>query len=168
MPDNRLAVTNCLREFRSLASKKNREYAWNVAFKRWSRWNFGSLDTQRQLVSIATSELDYAIVGYCIECLSPAKLNEAIENIHSLLLLLDAPWYLSITEFQSAVYRLLSQLQPYAHSTKLTSSDDWLWMKQQYYSFDVNNNRYLAMLFGLKNHSFLTDTTSHRSVPLDK
>jgi hypothetical protein len=47
--------------------------AWRMAFARWSDWNFGERDGHSAPTEITLSNMDFAIVGYAVECLTPEE-----------------------------------------------------------------------------------------------
>lgn len=62
-------VAVCLRAFRASASGDKREELWRFAYERWSAWDFERSNSEAHLFEVRASLLDYAIVGYAIECL---------------------------------------------------------------------------------------------------
>jgi hypothetical protein len=148
--DGRDVVAECLRTFAESASEEHRQYLWKRAHDRWEKWRFGIADYHPHMFAIGNCELDYAIVGYALECMTEHERNEAIAGISRQLASLQNVWHGSHSDCIAEWNRLLSQLQPYAHADEvLKSGQDWLMRERQYMPFKPDENQYATMMYGI-------------------
>ena len=75
--EGRRCVAACLREFRTTATPERRRALWTLAFARWSSWQFDVAAPDTHLLKICWAELDYAVVGYAVECMDDAGRAES-------------------------------------------------------------------------------------------
>ncbi|MBX9823590.1 MAG: hypothetical protein K2Y27_01220 [Xanthobacteraceae bacterium] len=148
-PDaGRACVTECLQAFASKAAAVRRARMWTLAHERWLAWNFDQVKGDH-LLETRFSDLDFAIVGYALECLDdvgrPARLDEILEKLATL----DANWHASYHVMIATWHRLLSQFQPFAHAfeIKRNAAQDWLLINRTYLPFDPQQNGYFAMKY---------------------
>lgn len=147
-PHGRETVAECLRSFRKEATAERRSLLWGLAHRRWLDWNFGSTEENQHLTSIGTCELDYAIVGYALECMTLTERETVLASLREELSRIDESWHTSISGVTTAWNRLLSRFQPYAHAISIDgSSGDWLVKGKQYLPFDPKQDRYLVMTY---------------------
>ncbi|KAA0070457.1 hypothetical protein CIW50_26775 [Tardiphaga sp. P9-11] len=141
-------VATCLRAFQACASRSQREAMWKLAYDRWFTWDFGRLDPQPHLLGIRASILDYAIVGYAIECLGPNAAMQVRIDIVSKALTLHQNWYLSSSDMVADWNRSLSWLQPFAHAEYVlaNSNEDWLCKAGMYLPTDTQTD-YLKLKY---------------------
>jgi len=67
-PDSRQSVALCLAAFRGAAISEQRCRLWQMAHTAWERWGFGlQSSSERHLIGIVASELDYAITAHAVE-----------------------------------------------------------------------------------------------------
>lgn len=150
-PQTRQCVAGCCRAFREAAGAARRHFLWKLAFERWSAWDFSAADRDKHLVNITVSELDYAVVGYAIECLDETQRGEAMAGIARQLAIIDDEWHASFSDCLTAWNRLLSRFQPYAHAASAAASGtDWLAEGRHYYFYEPRNERYLAIMYRIR------------------
>jgi hypothetical protein len=148
---NREAVTDCLRTFRVAADRERREYLWRLAHARWSLWNFDAADKHNHLFKCAISTLDYALVGFALECLTDEEREQHMSDLRDKLSTLDTIWHASHSAFTSSWSRLVSAFQPFAHAkTVAASGGDWLMRGMHYFPYDPEANKYLVALSGMQ------------------
>jgi len=141
-------VAACLRTFRANASPGKRKGLWRRAHERWLAWNFDAANSNTHLLGISWSELDYAIVGFAMECIDDAGRIHALTAIVARLNTIEDAWHKSETDIKSVWFRLLSLFQPYAHAMSLVGqTEDWLPEKRAYYPPDVANSEYLKLRY---------------------
>jgi hypothetical protein len=135
-------VATCLRAFQARASRSQREAMWHLAHDRWSAWGFGRSDPNAHLLGVRASLLDYAIVGYAIECLGPNAATQARIDIVTKALSLHQNWYLSSSEMVRDWNRSLSSFQPFAHAEHVlaNSNEDWLCKVRMYLPVDTQTD----------------------------
>jgi hypothetical protein len=147
---SRLLVAECLREFRAHAPLERRKALWSRAHERWRDWHFGCGDSNQHLTAINRSDLDYAVVGYAIECLDEAGRDNALQAVRAEVQSLELHWHQSVTDILTSWYRLVSRFQPYAHATSVVVHDeDWLPMGRVYFLFEPSQNKYLLMMYNM-------------------
>jgi hypothetical protein len=125
---SRREIADCLREFRAIAAPAQRHALWKAAFDRWSDWDFGAATTEH-MMQIAGSTIDYAVMGYIMECLDAAARASTISQIQGTISSLPDAWHKSFTDFISDHNRIMSRLQPYACADQLGDGDDWLHLR---------------------------------------
>jgi hypothetical protein len=124
---NRRNTATCLQAFRAAATPERHCALWTLAHDRWSAWRFDQANPETHLFAVNWSQLDYAVVAYASECLDQAERDASMNTVRERLGQLDDLWHNSITDIVTAWNRLLSQFQPYAHSSQiLKSGEDWL------------------------------------------
>jgi hypothetical protein len=143
----RQQAAECLRALRKAASSERRQELWKRAHARWLEWNFAKDDKTDNLVRISNCELDYAVVGYAVECMDPQLLNQKCSQLVAALSALPTRWHASELDFMGSGYRILSSFQPYAYVKQTGASDDWLIEGKQFLPFDPRQDRYHAMLY---------------------
>ncbi|MHB1937186.1 MAG: hypothetical protein ACYCOR_11445 [Acidobacteriaceae bacterium] len=120
------AIAVCLSEFRRHASTQLRCALWSRAYERWDAWNFGMADGQN-LISPARSVLDFAVMGWLLECAPGDFKHTQIAAFESRLRAIDTEWHASVTSFFSAVNRLRSRHLQFNHSITMDAGSlDWL------------------------------------------
>jgi hypothetical protein len=149
--EGRRNITESMRVFHASAAPERRVALWTIAYKRWLAWAFNAADLNQHLTAINWSDLDYAIVGYALECLDEAARVEAIIALCREMERLEYRWHASHTDMLMVWYRLLSQLQPYAHaSTVAKTGGDWL----PQFGFSLPpvllQDKYLAVMYNME------------------
>ncbi|MET4332063.1 hypothetical protein ABIB80_007925 [Bradyrhizobium sp. i1.15.2] len=141
-------VATCLRAFQARANRSQREAMWQLAYDRWSTWGFDRSDPSAHLQEIRASLLDYAVVGYAIECLGPKAAIQARTDIVTKALSLHQNWYGSSSEIITDWKRSLSLLQPFAHAEYVlaNSQEDWLCKTRMYLPTDSQTD-YLKLKY---------------------
>jgi len=105
-----------------------------LAYDRWSAWDFGRSDPNTNLLQIRASLLDFAIVGYAIECLGVNAAMQARVDILTKCLGLHHSWYLSASAMVTDWNRSLSSFQPFGHAEHILAgnNEDWLCKARNY------------------------------------
>jgi hypothetical protein len=151
IPQTRRCVAECCHAFKEAADGARRRLLWGLAFERWSAWDFNAADGDKHLVNITVSELDFAVVGYAVECLDETQRGEAMTRIARELAIIDDEWHASFSDCLTAWNRLLSRFQPYAHAASaVASGTDWLAEGRHYYFYEPRNERYLTMMYRVR------------------
>lgn len=144
----RRSVAECLREFRANATQERRKALWTRAHERWLQWDFGRADPNLDLTAISWSDLDYALVGYAIECLDEPGREAASDVVSARLQTLEDCWHTSFTDILAEWFRSLSRFQPYGHARSLAmTGDDWLPESRVYFPFEPSQNQYLMVKY---------------------
>jgi hypothetical protein len=141
-------VAACLRAFQAQANRNQREAMWRLAYDRWSAWDFGRSDPNTHLLQIRASLLDYAIVGYAIECLGANAAMQARVDILAKSLSLNQSWYLSASAMMTDWNRSLSSFQPFGHAEHILAgnNEDWLCKARNYLPVDTQTD-YLKLKY---------------------
>ncbi|HWK44969.1 MAG TPA: hypothetical protein VNT30_09625 [Stellaceae bacterium] len=146
--EGRQALAEGLRMFRVEAQLDRRRLLWKLAHERWVGWRFGQGDVHAHPTAIGYSELDYAIVGYALECVDDVGRSNAIRHTQDKLNAIDNAWYGEVTELISEWNRILSEFQPYAHASEvLRAGGDWLMEGKNYLPFDPQAQRYVVLRY---------------------
>ena len=143
-------VATCLRTFQAQANRNQRETLWGLAYARWSTWDFGRSDPNTHLFEIRTSLLDYAVVGYAIECLGVSAAMQVHIDIVTKALNLHQNWYLSSSAMVTDWNRYLSSFQPFGHAEHVlaNNNEDWLCENRNYLPVDTQTD-YLKLKYRL-------------------
>jgi hypothetical protein len=145
-------VKICLIAFATYVSLERRRVAWSLAYARWSAWNFGEQDGHSAPTAITVSNIDFAIVGYATECLSPEEREGHIVRCLDRIRGTEHVWHTSQLSYMHEIYRALSGSQPFLHACDCdTAPDNWLWDKVVYYLFDELHDPYWQLRYGLRN-----------------
>ncbi|MEH2480201.1 hypothetical protein V1282_003558 [Nitrobacteraceae bacterium AZCC 2146] len=145
--EGRRNVAACLRVFRDLASDEQRRLLWARAHDRWSEWAFDAANEDAHLLGISRSEIDYAVVGFAVECLDDAGKAEMLAAMTSRLAMIEDSWHASGTDIRTAWFRALSCFQPYAHATYLGPTDDWLPESHACYPPEIADDAFFALRY---------------------
>lgn len=146
--NGRNVIADCLRAFRAEAPPSHRRALWSLAHERWARWSFAAAENPEHLSKISRCQLDYAVVGYAVECMDAEERGRKYASLTSELLSFETKWHASVTEFTSAVNRILSMIQPYVFPDQLGPDEDWLVAETRLMlPFDPRNDRYRTMLY---------------------
>lgn len=138
----------CFDTFRKNSNIESRKIMWNKSYERWIEWKFEINMTDKYLFKVSFSLLDFALVGYFLECLSEDERNQYQQDILDKMNNLNVQWYKNKSDFITHWYLLLSHFQPVVHASKITENDSWI-MKDIYYTPNqFSNNTYFDMLLG--------------------
>ncbi|WP_336791729.1 hypothetical protein [Pantoea anthophila] len=148
--DTRFTVADCLRSFRNKADIKKRRTLWCMAYQRWSLWGFGLGKSEESLTKIARCELDYALVGYTVECLDEAQRQCMLVSLTNELQTVEDAWYLGITDCISKWNAALSKMQPLILAMQISDTDgDWIdQVKTIRLPFDPHKEAYVILKYG--------------------
>lgn len=144
---SRLVVSKCLETFSKHASADRKKLLWQVAYKRWIEWNFGEKESHSSLFSLAFSELDFAVVGYYLDCATEDERLRVQNEIIGKLESLANYWHNSSSDVSTFWYRHLSLYQPIEHATQVYSKGGSLIMTEySYIPLQFNDDKYFKML----------------------
>jgi hypothetical protein len=143
-------VKACLGAFANCVSVERRQAAWRMAFARWSDWNFGERDGHSATTEITLSNIDFAIVGYAVECLSSEERETHIAGCLDMVERAEHVWHKSQLNFMYYMYRVLSHSQPFLRARDCgTDWDNWLWSKSGKFYFDQLDDPYWRLRYCL-------------------
>lgn len=141
-------LTAGLREFRNAATLQRRQLLWRLVFQRWHAWAFGLDGKDTTLSQIVRTELDYAVVGYCMECITEQERAGLLEDVLASLRIADHQWHPSRADMITWWFRGLSMLQPIQHAQNAASSGlDWLATREIYMPYDPDD-AYARLRYG--------------------
>lgn len=127
-------VTECLTAFRDAAPKDARQKLWGMGHRRWKAWYFGAKDKDSLATGIVWSYIDYAVMGYVLECLTVEQRVKEQNAIRERLGEIQHVWHASKMAMLSAWYRGLSELQPYVQAEHIQASDNtWVSTNHHFY-----------------------------------
>ena len=143
-------VKACLGTFANCVSLERRQAAWRMAFARWSDWNFGEREGHSAPTETTLSNIDFAIVGYAVECLTPEEREKHIAGCLDMVKRAEQVWHKSHLNFMHYIYRALSHSQPVLRARDCgTDRDNWLWSKSGKYFFDQLDDPYWRLRYSL-------------------
>jgi len=112
-PDGRQSVGLCLATFREAANSEQRCKLWHLAHTRWQWWGFGlQSSSERHLIGIASSELDFAITAHAVECLTTDQRKAQLELLLNEVRDVEKSWHQSVSDLRSSRNASLSKMQP--------------------------------------------------------
>jgi hypothetical protein len=154
-PENHQSpVDVALRAFHAAAPLARRQLLWRTAHDKWRRWAFEEGFPERHIFAVQRSDLDYAVVGYSVECATQDVAEQATNQILLGMRQIENLWYQSITTHQTDCNRQLSLLQPLAHALHVRlNGGDWYREGRQYQPFVPGTNLYLERMRGMQNSS---------------
>ena len=142
---NRESISECFEEFRKHALLDDRQSMWSASHRRWSEWDF---DRKSRLSEIAFCDLDYAIIGYYVECLSDDEIKKELETINEAFIAFQDEWYKDHQTFKDEWCRLLSRYQIAIYADAVRHDEKpWELQMQIYFPFVPETDRYAAMTF---------------------
>jgi hypothetical protein len=143
----RQAVSALLKEFHKIAPKNVRLSLWQELHEKWVNWRFGTSNEQRYLHELNRSSIDYACIGYAVECITATELKIKIQEIEQKLSTLHHHWFRSVLPCKSEWFVLLSQLKIYKHASKVSLGDDWIF-NDSAWDYDTPNSPYIKLRWG--------------------
>lgn len=147
--DCREAATTCLSEFCKAASLDERRAMWTLAYQRWQAWDFARNCTDTPLMWMAVSDLDFALIGYVVECLSDSELRTKLAALTTELTTVQDRWYSDRVAFESAWYSALSRWQIFTYAASVRAGQyEWEAPRKVLMPFDPSADRYCAMSLG--------------------
>ncbi|MDR3474282.1 MAG: hypothetical protein P4M09_21745 [Devosia sp.] len=145
----RLSVADCLRIFRAEATVEQRQVLWHLAYRRWKEWRFGLSEVGANHANISRSELDYAVVGYALECLDDAHRQDMLDSLWQKLQTVEDAWYPEITSLLSAWNAILSEMQPFCLAMSIVGTEaDWIEPGTFRLPFDPEKEPYVTLKYG--------------------
>ncbi len=145
-------VKACLGTFANSVPLERRQAAWRIAFARWSDWNFGERDGHSSPTEITLSNIDFAIVGYAVECLTPEERETQIAGYLDMVARAEHVWHKSQLNLMHYIYRVFSCSQPFLRARDCGADrDNWLWSKSGKYFFDQFDHPYWRLRYSLHN-----------------
>ena len=143
-------VKACLNNFASCVSLKRRQAAWRLAFARWADWNFGEREAHTSPNEITVSNIDFAIVGYAVECLTSEEREKHLASCLDTVKRAEQIWHKSHLNFIHYIFRTLSYSQPFLHARNCdTDPNKWLWSKAGKFSFNQLDEPYWRLRYSL-------------------
>lgn len=124
-------VTECMTAFRDAAPTGVRQKLWEIGHRRWKVWYISAKNEDSFATGIVLSYIDYAVMGYVLECLTVEQRVEEQNAIRERLGNIEHVWHASKMAMLSAWYRGLSELQPYLQAEHVQAGDK-TWVATEY------------------------------------
>ncbi len=146
----RVSIADCLRAFRNMAEVNKRKSMWNFAYQRWTSWGFGLHGSNENLIKISRCELDYALVGYAVECLNDSQRQQMLVSLTAKLQNIENHWHSRITDCLSEWNAVLSEMQPLFLAMSVAGTEaDWIDKEPTMrLPFDPDKEAYLTLKYG--------------------
>lgn len=146
----RFSVADCLRAFRGTAEVKKRKTMWTFAYRHWTSWGFGLHGSAENLTKISRCELDYALVGYAVECLDDSQRQHMLASLTTKLQNVENNWYPGITDCLSEWNAVLSEMQPLFLAMSVAGTKaDWIDKEPTMrLPFDPDKEAYVTLKYG--------------------
>lgn len=130
---NRVAVATVFSVLRENLSLPDRQLVWAKAFGIWHRWNFGLEMSTSNANRVMSSALDFAVVGYMVECLDTEQRAQKMSELRERVRSIDRDWHTDKLTVISKRFRIISLYQIYAHAEAVITDDvDWLRVQALY------------------------------------
>lgn len=139
-------ASKCFDSFRNNSNIEIRRVLWKKAYARWDEWEFETKMADKYLFGISFSSLDFAVIGYFLECLDADKINEYKNEIFNKMNALNLQWYSSQSDFVSRWNVLLSKLQIAAQTNDIKTNNLWELRNCNYAFVDLEKDYYSYML----------------------
>lgn len=127
--DTRQILGKTFQKIAEFAECDVRKLFWSKCFCKWLAWNFGQAEEHYHLSTVHLSNIDYALVGYFIECQEPGDRAEIVQNIlKDIDSIFTKNWYGSQSDITTEFYNLLSKLQPVCYASEIGKDDLTFWL----------------------------------------
>ncbi|WP_353171944.1 hypothetical protein [Acinetobacter rudis] len=134
--DTRQILGKTFHKLAEVADGNVRKLFWSKCYCKWLAWNFGQAEEHYHLSTVHLSNIDYALVGYFIECQEQGDREEVVQNIlKDVDSIFTKNWYGSQSGITTEFYNLLSNLQPvcYAGEVGEVERTSWLMKPERVY-----------------------------------
>ncbi|MDO7430953.1 hypothetical protein Q5X64_15075 [Acinetobacter baumannii] len=134
--DTRRILGKTFQKIAEFAESDVRKLFWSKCYCKWLAWNFGQVEEHYHLSTVHLSNIDYALVGYFIECQEQGDREEVAQNIlKDIDSIFTKNWYGSQSGIITEFYNLLSKLQPvcYAGEVGEDGLTSWLMKPERSY-----------------------------------
>lgn len=152
--DTREILGKTFQKFAAVAECDTRKLFWNKCYCKYLAWNFGYIEEHYYLNTVHLSNIDYALVGYFIECKESGDRKEIVQNIlKDIDSIFMKDWYASQSGVTTELYNLLSKLQPICYASEVGKSELVSWLmkpKKIYYSNIFYIDERYRMAFSLR------------------
>ncbi|QFY42301.1 hypothetical protein F6R98_06400 [Candidatus Methylospira mobilis] len=145
---SRALVAKCLGIFCKSADIEKRKNLWRKAYERWSEWNFEVNTMDSHIFSVVVSDLDFALIGYYLECMTHNDRIAYKTDVLQKLRVSFYQWYRSTSDLITCVNRLISHMQPVAHAIIIQHNSSELWLMDGKYDIpeQFKDNAYIKMM----------------------
>lgn len=134
--DTRQILGKTFHKLAEVAEGNVRKLFWSKCYCKWLAYNFGNVEEQYHLSAVHLSNIDYALVGYFIECTEHTDREEIVQSIlKDIDSIFTKNWYVSQSSMTTELYNLLSKLQPicYASEVGKEALASWLMKPERFY-----------------------------------
>jgi hypothetical protein len=128
------------------ASSAQRLLLWEPAFRRWEAWLKVAANANTELTAIAPCVLDYAVVGFVVEGMSPSAADAEKKRIAAAFEAATLEWHESVTHFITEECRLLTRYQPFAHAEVQRATPRDFLESSKYSIIDSTKQPYFAAM----------------------
>lgn len=138
--DTREILGKTFQKFAAVAECDVRKLFWNKCYFKYLAWNFGYLEDHYYLNAVHLSNIDYALVGYFIECKESGDREEIVQNIlKEIDSIFTKKWYASQSDVTTELYNLLSKLQPICYTAEVDKDAlaSWLMKPEKIYYSNI-------------------------------
>lgn len=124
---SRPAVTQALEAFRNSAPETAKRTLWAMAYKRWQNWALGTTEGSKSLFDVRTSALDFAVVGYFVECANAQERDAFAADLARRAKSIEHDWHPNESPVLTERFKLISSYQLLAHAESVISNQPaWL------------------------------------------
>lgn len=120
-------TTLALETFREVANEASRKELWTAAYQRWTAWDFGTTEQSKSLFSVKVSPLDFAVVGYFVECANSDERASIATKLKNRAIELERDWHSDMSPAITERFKLISTYQLLAHAEcVLSTQPSWI------------------------------------------
>lgn len=138
--DTRQILGKTFQKIAEFAESDVRKLFWSKCYCKWLAWNFGQAEEHYHLSAVHFSNIDYALVGYFIECQEQGDREEVVQNIlKDVDSIFTKNWYGSQSGITTEFYNLLSKLQPVCYAGEVGKDEltSWLMKPEKIYGSNM-------------------------------
>lgn len=153
--DAREILGKTFQKFAAVAECNVRKLFWDKCYCKYLAWNFGYVEDHYYLNAVHLSNIDYALVGYFIECQEQGDREEVVQNIlKDVDSIFTKNWYGSQSGITTEFYNLLSKLQPVCYAGEVGKDQLTSWLmkpERSYHPTTFQTDERYSIAFALRN-----------------
>lgn len=120
LPSTALAVTKILLPFFQALKEEASAPMWQLAFERWDRWDYGSTEPDKYLLSPESCSLDFPVlIHYATIPLHETEAEEA--RLREFISTIEQRWFVDLLSLASSRNRAVSRLRLVQHGLTIRS-----------------------------------------------
>ncbi len=149
--ESRNLIKECLENFAFNADKILTKSAWEIAYTKWYKWDFGIKDGENFIFNIVASEIDYPVIRYFLERFTEQEREELKDGIFNNMEEIENIWHSSQSALITYWNSCLSKLQIIYHCENTLKSPENQINLDIFFNIDIGEDReYIKALIGIR------------------